>query len=346
MVCRHHAGSDPRSFHVGASGLEGQGAFGGGAGCAQSQGRQSLLRGGDLTLGTGIHPADPPQYDHLPRHPLRSSFDVTGALTAVSASSREIDAIAGDRTAAKGVRPIRGLRWWICAMLFASTAINYIDRQTLSLLAPYLKLQYGWSNSDYADIVIAFRIAYSVGQTFFGWLMDRIGTRRGLTLSVAWYSVVSAATSLANGFFGFALCRFCLGAGESANWPAASKAVSEWFPKRERSLATAFFDSGSSIGGAVAPFIVLFIYFHWGARPAFMLPALLGAIWLLVWRRLYHRPADHPRITEDELRLIEADRDRGGAAGALPRPRWSQLLTLRATWGTICARTFTDPVWF
>src|SRR4051794_7877900 len=148
-------------------------------------------------------------------------------------------------------RSATSLRWWIAAMLFASTVINYVDRQTLSILAPYLKLQYHWTNSDYANIVIAFRAAYVLGQATFGRLLDRIGTRRGLTFTVLWYSMVSVVTSAAQGFTTFLAFRFLLGLGESANWPAATKAVSEWFPKKERALATAFFDSGSSIGGAI-----------------------------------------------------------------------------------------------
>ena len=144
-------------------------------------------------------------------------------------------------------RTISHLRWWIAATLFLSTVINYLDRQTLSLLAPYLKVQYHWTNTDYAYIVIAFRAAYSIGQTVFGRLMDRIGTRRGLTFTVAAYSLISLLTPLARGLYSFGLFRFLLGAAESGNWPAATKAVSEWFPKQERGLATAFFDSGSSI---------------------------------------------------------------------------------------------------
>ncbi|PYX21025.1 MAG: MFS transporter, partial [Acidobacteria bacterium] len=198
--------------------------------------------------------------------------------------------------ASSKVRPIPSLRWWIGGLLFASTVINYIDRQTLSLLAPYLKREYRWTNTDYANIAIAFRVAYSVGQTVFGKLMDRVGTRRGLTLTVIWYSTISMLTSLANGFYSFSTFRFLLGAGESANWPAATKAVSEWFPKRERALATALFDSGSSIGGAVAPFIVLWIYFRWGWRPAFMIPGTLGFFWLVVWRWLYYPPEIHHRL--------------------------------------------------
>ncbi len=244
-------------------------------------------------------------------------------------------------------RPIPSLRWWIGGLLFASTVINYVDRQTLSLLAPYLKLQYHWTNSDYANLAIAFRVAYSIGQSAFGRLMDRIGTRRGLTLSVIWYSIISMLTSLATGFYSFATFRFLLGTGESANWPAATKAVSEWFPKRERALATALFDSGSSVGGAVAPFIVLWIYFRWGWRPAFMVPGALGFLWLIAWRWLYYPPESHSRISPAELEMIIADKRESNAqqAGKV-RPRWSELLKLPQTWGTIIARAFTDPVFF
>jgi len=239
------------------------------------------------------------------------------------------------------------LRWWIGGILFASTVINYIDRQTLSLLAPYLKVEYHWTNSDYANIVIAFRVAYTLGQIIFGIFMDRVGTRRGLTLTVVWYSLVSMLTSLAKGFYSFAGLRFLLGAGESANWPAATKAVSEWFPKRERGLATALFDSGSSIGGAVAPFIILPIYFRWGWRPVFVVPGVLGLLWILVWRRLYHPPEMHPRISDEERELIMADRVESGIAnGSRSSGRWLDLLRLPQTWGTIVARSFTDPVWF
>src|SRR6201987_746049 len=200
------------------------------------------------------------------------------------------------------------LRWWIGGLLLASTVINYIDRQKLSLLSPYLKVQYHWKDSDYSNLAIAFRVAYSIGQSVFGRLMDRIGTRRGLTITVIFYSLVSMLTSLARGFYSFATFRFLLGAGESANWPAATKAVSEWFPKRERALATALFDSGSSIGGAIAPSLVYWIYFRWGWRPAFAIPGLLGFLWLIVWRWLYHPPESHPRISPAELQLILDDK--------------------------------------
>jgi MFS transporter, ACS family, hexuronate transporter len=244
-------------------------------------------------------------------------------------------------------KPIRSLRWWIGGVLFASTVINYMDRQTLSLLAPYLKLQFHWTNSDYANLLIAFRVAYSIGQTACGKLMDRIGTRRGLTITVIWYSIVSMLTSLASGFRSFVVFRFLLGAGESANWPAATKAVSEWFPKRERALATSLFDSGSSIGGALAPFLVLRIYFRWGWRPAFMVPGALGFFWLILWRWLYHPPESHPRITDSEREMIAADRRESQADGqAAPTLPLRLLLKLPQVWAVIVAKSFTDPVFF
>jgi len=252
-----------------------------------------------------------------------------------------------ERASVLGRKPIKNLRWWIGGLLFASTVINYIDRQTLSNLAPFLKRDYGWTNTDYAYLVIAFRVAYSIGQTVCGRLVDKLGTRRGLTLSVIWYSAVSMLTSLAGGFYSFAAFRFLLGVGESANWPAATKAVSEWFPKRERGLATALFDSGSSIGAAIAPYLVLGIYFRWGWRPAFVVPGLLGLVWLAAWRWLYHRPEEHPRVSAAEREMILSDKEEDEAEGeGRARPGWGQLLRLPQTWGTISARTLTDPVWF
>ena len=144
-------------------------------------------------------------------------------------------------------------------LLFASTTINYIDRQTLSVLAPYLKREFAWSNSDFALLVIAFRAAYAIFQPVSGRLLDRLGTRRGLSLAVLWYSV-SPVRLLAIGLRSFAAFRFLLGAGEAANWPGATKAVSEWFPKSERGLAVAIFDSGSAVGGAIAPVLVIWLY--------------------------------------------------------------------------------------
>ncbi len=210
---------------------------------------------------------------------------------------------------ASGKRPIRGLRWWIGGLLFVSTVINYLDRQTLSVLAPYLKRDYRWNNEDFALVVISFRLAYAIGQTLAGRLMDRVGTRRGLTLTVIWYSIAAMLTSMASGLRSFCSFRFLLGLGESANWPAATKAVAEWFPKRERGWAVALFDSGSSIGGAIAPFLVIFLYHRFGGwRPAFIIIGTLGFLWLIAWRALYHTPEDHPRLGSEERAMILNER--------------------------------------
>ena len=241
-----------------------------------------------------------------------------------------------------------GVRWWIVALLFASTVINYIDRQTLSVLAPYLKRDYHWNNQDFALIVIAFRLAYTVGQAVCGRLIDRLGTRRGLTISVTFYSLVAMATAVATGLKSFAGLRFLLGVGESANWPAATKAVSEWFPRRERALAVAIFDSGSSIGAAVAPALVLAIYGafgHW--QPVFLVTGALGLIWLWAWRLFYYPPENHPWIGAEERAALLQDRaEASEGVPVLARARWVDLLKYRQTWGAIASRALTDPVWY
>lgn len=246
----------------------------------------------------------------------------------------------------------RNLRWYIGGLLFLSTVINYIDRQTLSVLAPHLKLEFGWTNSDFALIIIAFRVAYSGGQVLAGRFLDRVGTRRGLTWTVAFYSVAAMLTSLAGGLKSFAAFRFLLGAGESANWPGATKAVSEWFPRRESGWAVALFDSGSSIGAAVAPFLVLGLFHAFGTwRPVFLITGALGLGWLVAFRWLYRSPEDHPLITPEERAHILADREPiappvEGDAAPQPAVSYRGLLRLPQTWGIIIGKSLTDPVWF
>jgi ACS family hexuronate transporter-like MFS transporter len=240
-------------------------------------------------------------------------------------------------------------RWWIGSLLLASTVINYLDRQTLSVLAPHLKTEFHWSNEDFAWIVISFRLAYTVMQAVSGRLLDRFGTRRGLTLGVLWYSIAAMLTSLASGLKSFCVLRFLLGVGEAANWPGATKAVAEWFPRRERGWAVALFDSGSSFGAAIAAVVVPFLYLRWGGwRPAFVITGTLGFFWLILWRRSYHPPESHPRLGADERRMILADRAAEGADPAMATVAVASgaLLRLRQTWGAIAARGLTDPVWF
>ncbi|PYP40137.1 MAG: MFS transporter [Gemmatimonadetes bacterium] len=240
-------------------------------------------------------------------------------------------------------------RWWIGGLLFASTVINYVDRQTLSVLAPHLKTEFHWSNADFAWIIIAFRLAYTVMQAVSGRLLDRFGTRGGLSLAVLWYSAAAMLTSAATGLRSFCALRFLLGVGEAANWPGATKAVAEWFPRRERGWAVALFDSGSSFGAAIAAAFVPFLYMHGGGwRPAFLLTGTLGFAWVVLWRRSYHRPENHPRLGAEERRMILEDRAQegvGSVTDGAPVPART-LLKLPQTWGAIASRGLTDPVWF
>ena len=232
------------------------------------------------------------------------------------------------------LRPISHLRWWIGGLLFAVTFINYLDRQTLSALSPYLKEQYKWSSTDYAFIVNAFQISYTIMQTIVGRLLDILGTRTGIGVSVLFYSSIGARTATAQGIGSFSAFRFLLGAGEAANNPGGSKAVSEWFPAKERAWAVALFNSGCAIGGMTAPFVVLLIYKEFNSwRPCFVITATLGFAWWLVWRKLYHAPENHPRLAPQELAYIQAGQLSSASADAAAAPRitWLRLLSYRQT---------------
>jgi ACS family hexuronate transporter-like MFS transporter len=242
---------------------------------------------------------------------------------------------------------IRGLRWWIAALLFASTVINYIDRQTLSVLAPDLKTEFGWSNADFALVIMSFRAAYAIFQTINGRILDRIGTRNGLSLMILWYSAAAMATSMATGLKSFCAMRFLLGAGEAGNWPGATKAVSEWFPKSERGWAVAIFDSGSAIGAAIAPFLVISLYHSFGSwRPAFLFTGALGLVWLLIWRRVYTPPETHPGISDREREMILHDRAQEEIASPGRAASFREIAGRPDTWGIVIGKALTDPVWF
>ncbi|HYO80302.1 MAG TPA: MFS transporter [Bryobacteraceae bacterium] len=239
------------------------------------------------------------------------------------------------------------LRWTIGGLLFLSTVVNYIDRQTLSVLAPFIKDEYRWTNSDFALLIIAFRVAYTIGQAAAGRFLDRVGTRTGLTIAVAFYSVAAMLTSTATGLRSFCSFRFLLGLGEAANWPGATRAVSEWFPRRESGWAVALFDSGSSVGAAIAPVLVLGIYAQFGSwRPVFLFTGALGLLWLLLFRWLYHTPEKHPMLSEGERQMILAGRGDPEHTSPAQPLQYRSLLRMPQTWGIVIGKALTDPVWF
>ncbi len=245
------------------------------------------------------------------------------------------------------MRPIPRLRWYIGGILFLSTVINYIDRQTLSVLGPYIKSDFQWDNSTFALLIISFRIAYAVGQSACGRFLDHVGIRRGLSITVAFYSVAAMLTSFAVGLKSLCAFRFLLGAGESANWPGATKAVAEWFPRKESGWAVALFDSGSAVGGAIAPVLVYQIYRYWGDwRPVFLVTGLLGLLWIPLFRWLYRQPEDHPRLSNEEREYILKGRGDTSETGSQDAAPYRTLLKIPQTWGIVAAKSLTDPVWF
>src|SRR5215467_4003638 len=232
-------------------------------------------------------------------------------------------------------------RWTICALLFFATTINYIDRQVLGILAPTLQRELGWSETDYGALVSWFTAAYALGFLFAGRLLDKIGTRLGYALSISVWSISAMATSLARTTLQFSLARFSLGLGESGNFPAAIKTIAEWFPSRERALATGIFNAGTNVGAVITPIVVPWIAINLGWRVAFIWTGLLSAIWLLFWLMIYRPPQEHPRVSRRELALIQGDRTEPAV-----RVRWLDLLKHRQTWAFALGKGMTDPVWW
>ena len=198
-------------------------------------------------------------------------------------------------------------RWVICGLLFFATTVNYVDRQVLGILSKDLKTAIGWTEVDYGNIVAAFNAAYAFGLLLAGRLMDRIGTRAGYALAIVWWSLAAMGHALARTPFGFGVARAALGVGEAGNFPAAIKTVAEWFPKKERALATGLFNAGSNVGAIVAPLTVPWIAMHLGWRWAFILTGALGFLWLVFWLPVYKRPEQHPKVSPAELDHIQSD---------------------------------------
>jgi ACS family hexuronate transporter-like MFS transporter len=238
------------------------------------------------------------------------------------------------------------VRWWIVWTLFFSTVINYISRQTFSVLAPLITAQYHLTHTDLAKILGAFQLSYAVTWLLGGIFLDAVGTRLGLALAVVFWSIVNILTGFASSVFGFAFFRFLLGIGEGFNWPGASKTVAEWFPSQERSLAVAIFDSGSSVGGAVAALAIPLIALAFGWRAAFVLSGVLGFVWLLMWLRVYHTLDRHPRVTPEEVSLIHAGQQVSLSSAERGPRRWLKLARQRNVWGIVLGRALTDPIWW
>jgi MFS transporter, ACS family, hexuronate transporter len=238
------------------------------------------------------------------------------------------------------------MRWWIVWTLFFSTVTNYISRQTFSVLAPVITAQYHLTHTDLAKILGAFQLSYAVTWLLGGIFLDAIGTRLGLAVAVVFWSLVNILTIFASSVFGFASFRFLLGIGEGFNWPGASKTVAEWFPSQERSLAVAIFDSGSSVGGAVAALIIPLIAVTFGWRSAFVFSGLIGFIWLLLWLRVYYPLDRHPRVTPEEVSYIRAGQDAPATSAQRGVQRWFALARNRNVWGIVLGRALTDPIWW
>jgi ACS family hexuronate transporter-like MFS transporter len=238
------------------------------------------------------------------------------------------------------------VRWWIVWTLFFSTVINYISRQTFSVLAPLISSQYHLTHTDLARILGIFQISYAVTWLLGGIFLDAVGTRIGLAAAVVFWSVVNILTGFASSVFSFAFFRFLLGIGEGLNWPGASKSVAEWFPSEERSLAVAIFDSGSSVGGAVAALAVPLIALAFGWRAAFLLSGLLGGVWLVLWLRVYHPLDCHPRVTPEEVSYIRAGQEVPAISAERGPRRWLKLVKDRNVWGIVLGRALTDPIWW
>jgi ACS family hexuronate transporter-like MFS transporter len=233
------------------------------------------------------------------------------------------------------------VRWRVCAMLLAATTINYIDRQVLGVLAPFLQEQIGWNEIEYGYIVTAFQAAYAIGLLCAGAIIDRFGTRIGYAISIGVWSLAAMSHALATGVISFAAARFALGLGEAGNFPSAIKTVAEWFPRRERALATGIFNSGSNIGAIVAPLLVPVVATLWGWQAAFLCTGLLSALWLIAWLLTYRTPEQHPGMSAAELAYIRSD-----AAEPPTRLPWMQILRYRQAWAFIAAKFMTDPIWW
>jgi ACS family hexuronate transporter-like MFS transporter len=230
----------------------------------------------------------------------------------------------------------------MCGLLFFAATINYMDRQVIGLLKPTLQTQLGWTEIGYGRIIVAFQVAYGVSLFFIGKWIDRLGTRIGFTLAVLFWSISAMAHAAATSMFQFGLARFSLGIGEAGSFPASIKSVAEWFPKKERALATGLFNSGANVGAFMAPLLVRWLTNRFGWRMAFVGTGVLGVVWIVAWLSLYHRPEESRLVSAEELAFIRSDPETVTTT-AVP---WRIMLKLRQAWAVGLGKFFTDPIWW
>jgi ACS family hexuronate transporter-like MFS transporter len=241
------------------------------------------------------------------------------------------------------IKKSNNYRWRILTLLFFATTINYIDRQVIGILKPFIAEDLGWSEADYGYIVTAFQIAYAIGLLTTGRLLDKFGVRIGYLWAIVIWSIAGMAHAAARGFVSFAAARFALGIGESANFPAAIKSVAEWFPKKDRAFATGLFNSGATVGAITAPIIVSAITLAMGWQWAFIITGALGFIWVVLWMAYYHAPEKHPQVSKAELDYINQDENTNNTGNAL---KWRDLFKYKETFAICSTRFISDWVWW
>lgn len=262
-------------------------------------------------------------------------------------SETEIQDSRGLQLTAEGGFKIGGLRWVIIGLVFFATLINYIDRLTISVLGPVIVQDLGLTNTEYGSIATWFLVAYTLSQGLSGKLYDRVGIKRGFTVSIIIWSLAAMGHAFAGGLRSLSAMRFVLGLGEAGNWPGAAKTVAEWFPARQRALGMAIFNSGAAIGSIVAPPVIvgLTTYFgHW--QPTFLITGALGFTWLILWWLVYDKPETHKWMTREELDLIRGDKAEIQPVEEKANLGWLELLKYRQTWGIVISRFLVDPVWW
>lgn len=234
-----------------------------------------------------------------------------------------------------------GFRWWICALIFFATTINYIDRQIIAVLKPTLTTELKWSEIDFSNIVFWFQVSYAGGYLLAGRMIDRTGVRIGYALAVLLWSISAGAHAFVTTVVGFSAARFALGLAEGGNFPAAVKTISEWFPRKERAFATGVFNGGANIGALITPLLVPWITLHYGWRAAFFVTGALGFLWLIAWLGMYRSPRNHPRVSRGELAYIHSD-----PPDAVSHVSWLSLLRYRAVWAFVVGMFMSAPIWW